>query len=226
MDILVWFQRGGVVMYPILLCSLIGVYIIIERLMILRQAKPPTGALQLKLRKMLESNNLQLAQEVCIQENSPIGSIIGAGLEKIHHGPMRVRQAMEDQGREEVTLLERHLGILASIAGIAPMLGFLGTVTGLLSAFQTVAAAAGQPSPADLADGIWEALITTVFGLVVGIPIAAAYNYMVHKVQIMSSSYERIARDTLDAIEEIIYHGKFSAPEGETLNLRREGTTS
>jgi biopolymer transport protein ExbB len=133
---------------------------------------------------------------------------------------------MEDQGREEITTLERHLGILATIAGVAPMLGFLGTVTGLVSAFQSVASAAGQPSPADLADGIWEALITTVFGLVVGIPVAAAYNYLLSQVQSITSSCERIARDTLDAIEEIIYHGKQVARDEEPLKLRKEEARS
>jgi biopolymer transport protein ExbB len=222
MEIFTWFQRGGIVMYPILLCSLGGMYIIIERWLMIKRANPPTSAFQIKLRKMLEGKNLQLAQEMCIQEKSPIGQIIGAGLEKIHHGSMRVRQAMEDQGREEITLLERHLGILATIAGIAPMLGFLGTVTGLLSAFQSVASAAGQPSPTDLADGIWEALITTVFGLVVGIPVSMAYNYLVNKIQVVASASERIARDILDAIEEIIYGGNQQFNNNNTIKLRRE----
>lgn len=222
MEIFTWFQRGGIVMYPILLCSLAGVYIIIERWMMIKKANPPATAFQIRLRKMLEGKNLQLAQEMCIQEKAPIGRIVGAGLEKIHHGSMRVRQAMEDQGREEITLLERHLGILATIAGIAPMLGFLGTVTGLVGAFQSVASAAGQPSPADLADGIWEALITTVFGLVVGIPVAMAYNYLVTKVQVVASASERIARDTLDAIEEIIYGGTQQLNSNDTIKLRRE----
>jgi biopolymer transport protein ExbB len=102
------------------------------------------------------------------------------------------------------------------------MLGFLGTVTGLLSAFQSVASAAGQPSPADLADGIWEALITTVFGLVVGIPVSMAYNYLVNKVQVVASASERIARDTLDAIEEIIYGGNQRFNNNDTIKLRRE----
>lgn len=219
MEIFVWFQRGGAIMWPILLCSVIAVYIIIERWLSHRSAKPPGNSFQMKLRKMLESKNLQLAQEVCIQEKSPVGRIISAGLEKVHHGPSRVRQAMEDQGREEITLLERHLGVLASIAGIAPMLGFLGTVTGLVSAFQSVATAAGQPSPADLADGIWEALITTVFGLVVGIPASAAYNWLLTKVQSTASAYERIARDTLDAIEESI-HMKAQEIDDEPLRLK------
>ncbi len=222
MEIFTWFSRGGIVMYPILLCSLAGVYIIIERWLLIKKATPPASAFQIKLRKLLEGKNLQLAQEMCIQEKSPIGRIVGAGLEKIHHGSMRVRQAMEDQGREEITLLERHLGILATIAGIAPMLGFLGTVTGLVLAFQSVASAAGQPSPADLADGIWEALITTVFGLGVGIPVSMAYNYLVNRVQIVASASERIARDTLDAIEEIIYGGTQQLNKDDTIRLRRE----
>ncbi|MDI6765717.1 MAG: MotA/TolQ/ExbB proton channel family protein [Bacteroidota bacterium] len=209
-------------MYPILLCSFAGIYIILERWLTLKKATPPASAFQIRLRKMLEGKNLQLAQEMCIQETTPIGRIVGAGLEKIHHGSMRVRQAMEDQGREEMTHLERHLGILATIAGIAPMLGFLGTVTGLVGAFQSVASAAGQPSPADLADGIWEALITTVFGLSVGIPVAMAYNYLVNKVQSVASSCERIGRDTLDAIEEIIYGGSQNLNNEKTIKLRRE----
>lgn len=221
MDIFLWFGRGGIVMYPILACSLIGMYIVIERWLILRAAKPPSGAFQLKLRKMLESKNVQLAQEFCVQGNSPAGRIVGAGLEKVHHGPTRVRQVMEDQGREEISFLERRLGILASIAGIAPMLGFLGTVIGLVTAFQSVAAAAGQPSATELADGIWEALITTVFGLGVGIPAAAAYNYLVSQVTHIASAYERIARDALDAIEEFLHIDSRTMAE-ETVHFQRE----
>lgn len=224
MDIITWFQRGGTIMYPILLCSLVAVYIMIERWLILRKAKPPSGTFQLKFRRMMEGKNLQLAQEFCIQENSPAGRIVNSGLEKVHHGPMRVRQAMEDQGKEEISGLERHLGILASIAGIAPMLGFLGTVTGLVAAFQAVAAASGQPSPMDLADGIWEALITTVFGLVVGIPVAVGYNYLLNSIQMVAAAYERIARDALDAIEESL-HIKSSGTETE-LHIRREGPSA
>ena len=226
MDFLTMYQRGGIVMHPILLCSLIAVYIGIERWLTLRKARPPKGAFQLKLRKFLEGKNLQLAQEFCIQENSPAGRIVGAGLEKIHHGPMRVRQAMEDQGREEVSALEHHLAILASIAGVAPMLGFLGTVTGLVAAFQAVASASGQPSPADLADGIWEALITTVFGLVVGIPVAAYYNYLVNAIHSISASLERISRDALDAIEESIFQNRMPEVAETSIRLPREEAAS
>lgn len=220
MELLSWFGRGGIIMWPILLCSLVGVYIVIERWLVLRQSKPPSGTFQLKLRKMLESRNVQLALEFCVKDGSSAGRIVGAGLEKVHHGPTRVRQAMEDQGREEIAYLERHLGILASVAGIAPMLGFLGTVTGLVAAFQSVAAAAGQPSPVELADGIWEALITTVFGLTVGIPASAAYNYLISQIQQISLAYERIARDALDAIEEFL-HVESKTSEENTVHFKR-----
>lgn len=226
MDMIVWFDRGGWVMWPILVCSVAAVAIVIERVLVFRAAQPPGGQFQLRLRKVLEGRDVRLAQELCIQEKSPVGRIVGAGLEKVHHGPMRVRQAMEDEGREEFTKLERHLGILASISGIAPMLGFLGTVIGLLVAFQSVAAAVGQPSPSDLADGIWQALITTVFGLVVGIPSAGAYNYLVNRIHAITASYERIARDSLDAIEESLHlsaPSKAPKPADEPpLRLRRE----
>ena len=137
---------------------------------------------------------------------------------------MRGRQAMEDQGKEEFSELARHLGALASISGIAPMLGFLGTVTGLIAAFQAVATAVGQPSPADLADGIWEALITTVFGLVVGIPAATAYNWLVNQIHVIAGSFERIARDSLDAIEESIHLPEAKPADEPPLRLRREET--
>lgn len=222
MDIVSMFQRGGLVMFPILFLSLLGMYIIIERWLTLGSAKPPAGAFQLKLRKYLEAKNIQLAQEFCIQEKSAAGRVVNAGLEKIHHGPMRVRQAMEDQGREEINHLEKHFGILASIAGIAPMLGFLGTVTGMVSAFQAISSSGGQASPVVLADGIWEALITTVFGLTVGIVAFGFYNYLVGKTQGTVSTLERIARDALDAVEESIYEQKSKDVDEPRLRLRRE----
>lgn len=222
MDFLTLFARGGFVMYVILLLSILGVFIIVERWLTLRKSQPRTGAFQLKLRKLLENKNLQLAQEFCIRENSPAGRIVGAGLEKINYGPVRVRQSMEDQGREEVHFLERHLGILASIAGIAPMLGFLGTVTGMMEAFQAVAAAGGQPSPTDLADGIWEALITTVFGLAVGIFTYGFYNYLINSTQSIISTLERVARDTFDAVEECIYEQKFQNLDEPPISLQNK----
>ncbi len=205
MNLVEMYIKGGIVMHPILLLSIIALYIMIERWLTIRSAKPSSAQFHIKLRVFLEAKSIQKARDFCIKENTPASRIVAAGLEKISHGPSRVRQAMEDQGREEITTLERHLGILASIGGIAPMLGFLGTVTGLISAFQAVAAVSGQPSPVDLADGIWEALITTVFGLVVGIPAAWVYNLFLSSIHGISASLERVGRDALDTLEECIF---------------------
>lgn len=205
MDLITMFVKGGVMMYAILLTSLVAVYIFIERYLILKKSKPSTGRFEMSLRMMLSKNDLDHAKEFAIQDRSPSGRIVLAALEKVHHHPGRVREAIEDQGREEVAQLEKHLGILASIAGIAPMLGFLGTVLGMIAAFQAVAATGGQASPVELADGIWEALITTAFGLFVGIAAYAAYNWLVARTQEVAQQMERIGREILDIIEEELH---------------------
>lgn len=205
MDLLTMFVKGGIMMYAILLTSLVAVYIFIERYLILKRSKPTSGRFEMSLRMMLAKNDIDHAKEFAIQERSPSGRIVLAALEKVHHHPGRVREAIEDQGREEVAQLEKHLGILASIAGIAPMLGFLGTVLGMISAFQAVAATGGQASPVELADGIWEALITTAFGLFVGIAAYGAYNWLVAKTQEIAMQMERIGREILDIIEEELH---------------------
>lgn len=192
-------------MYLILFLSLVGGYILIERFITLRRASPSSGKFQMNLRMLLGRKDLRAAKEYCLHERSPSGHIVFAGLEKVHHDPGRVREAIEDQGREEIAALEKHLGILASIAGIAPMLGLLGTVLGMITAFQAVAATGGQATPVELADGIWEALITTAFGLFVGIMVYGGYNLLIGKTQDIASRLERVGREALDIIEEELH---------------------
>ncbi|MEK7250427.1 MAG: MotA/TolQ/ExbB proton channel family protein [Bacteroidota bacterium] len=120
---------------------------------------------------------------------------------KARPGSGKIKQAVEDAGREEAYHLEKHLPILASIAGIAPMLGFLGTVTGMISAFQIVESNSGIVNPALLAGGIWEALITTAFGLFVGIPVLAFYNYVVTRVGKFVHEMEVSSTEFLDLLD-------------------------
>lgn len=214
MDLLTMFEKGGIMMYPILFSSLVAGYIIIERMMVLSRAKSSTGTFAMTLKVFLGKKDIEGAKDYCLQDRSPSGRVVFAGLEKVHHHPGRIREAIEDQGREEIARLERNLGILASVAGIAPMLGFLGTVTGMISAFQAVAASGGQVSPAELADGIWEALITTAFGLIIGIVAYAVYNWLVSKTQQIATQLERVGREALDIIEEELHVS--TATEGES----------
>ncbi|MDI6802448.1 MAG: MotA/TolQ/ExbB proton channel family protein [Bacteroidota bacterium] len=205
MDLLTMFYKGGIMMYFILLLSIAAGYIVIERYLTLRRSRPSSGRFEMSLRMMLGKKDLDHAKEFAIQDRSPSGRVVLAALEKVHHNPGRVREAIEDQGREEIAQLEKHLGILASVAGIAPMLGFLGTVLGMITTFQAVAATGGQASPVELADGIWEALITTAFGLFVGILAYGAYNWLVAKTQEIAMRMERVGREILDVIEEELH---------------------
>ncbi|MCW8961874.1 MAG: MotA/TolQ/ExbB proton channel family protein, partial [Ignavibacteriaceae bacterium] len=109
---------------------------------------------------------------------------------------------IENAGTQEISKLEKGLPFLATIAGIAPLLGFLGTVTGMISAFMTIQDLAGAANPSDLAGGIWEALLTTAFGLIVGIPAYAFYNYFVSAVKKLVSDMETVANDVVDTMQD------------------------
>jgi biopolymer transport protein ExbB len=173
MNLLDMMFKGGVIMWPILGCSLIAVYVVIERYLVLRRAQVDVSEFMRKLRSLFHRGEFSAVLTYCEEKDAPVANIIRRGLLKHGEGPEKVREAIENAGREEVFHLERRLPLLASVAGVAPMLGFLGTVTGMIAAFHAVEVAGGVVSPGDLAGGVWEALLTTAFGLIVGIPALA-----------------------------------------------------
>lgn len=195
------FFQGGVIMYPILICSLVMVYVAIERYLTLRKAQLDVGQFMMKVRSIFQKGDISAVLAFCAQKDAPIANIIRRGVVKHDQGDQKIREAVEDAGREEVYHLEKRLSWLASIAGIAPMLGFLGTVTGMVAAFQQIQSLGGTVSPGDLAGGIWEALITTVFGLVVGIPAYALHNYFVTRVARFVHEMEVTTSELLDLLE-------------------------
>ena len=211
MSLLELFLKGGIVMYPILLCSLIAMVVIIERYLVLRRANTDAGQFMMKLRSVLQRNDISGAITFCSKTDAPIANIMRKGLSKYPDGPERVREAIENAGKEEAFKLEHRLSILASIAGIAPLLGFLGTVTGMIGAFRTIQELSGAANPSDLAGGIWEALLTTAFGLFVGIPVYALYNYYVTRVNRTVFEMEGASEEFID----LVRSGKLdSAPSG------------
>ena len=131
-----------------------------------------------------------------------MANIIRKGLSKYSLGHERVKESIENAGTQEISKLEKGIPFLATIAGIAPLLGFLGTVTGMISAFMTIQDLAGAANPSDLAGGIWEALITTAFGLGVGIPALAFYNYFVNSIKRLVGDIETVANDVIDVIQD------------------------
>ncbi len=202
MDLLSIFVKGGFIMYFILASSIVAVAIAIEKFIVLKKAKINVPAFLIKLRGLIKKKDLEGAISYCMQERTPVSNIVKKGLKKIRFGHQRVVEAIESAGRQEISKLEKGLSILASVAGIAPLLGFLGTVTGMIGAFMKIQELQGSANPADLAGGIWEALITTAFGLIVGIPALALYNYFVSKINKMVVDMERISNDLIDMLDD------------------------
>lgn len=210
MNLLSLYERGGIIMWPILLCSIIGLAILIEKYLVLRRSKVNVNEFMAKLKGILSNGDIRGAVGFCSGVDVPLANILKKGLLNYDQGEEKVKEAIEAAGKEEIYRLERRLGILATIAGIAPLLGFLGTVTGMIRAFQVVESMGGIVNPADLAGGIWEALLTTAFGLMVGIPAYGFYNYFVTRVHRFVFEIENSSNEFLT----LVRTGKLDEGEG------------
>ena len=196
------FLKGGILMWPILLCSIIGLAVVIDRYIVIRKARINVPAFMVRIRGYIKKKDISGAVSHCMEEKSPIANVVRKGLKKYRLGHERVKESIENAGSQEVSKLEKGLPILATISGIAPLLGFLGTVTGMISAFMRIEDLQGSANPSDLAGGIWEALITTAFGLIVGIPALALYNYFVSAVKKLVGEIEMVANDVVDVVQD------------------------
>jgi len=197
------FLNGGLVMWPILFCSIVALAVAIDRFLVLRRAKINLPAFLVRIRGFIKNKDMSGAASFCLREKSPIANMVRKGLKKFGMGHERVKEAIENAGRQEVSKLEKGLSILATIAGVAPLLGFLGTVTGMIQAFMRIEDLAGAASPSDLAGGIWEALLTTAFGLIVGIPAYVAYNYFLSWITKFVADMETVANDVVDTMQDV-----------------------
>ena len=198
-----WFQKGGIIMYPILLCSIIALAIFIERLWQLHMAQINTEKFMNEISAMLRRNRIKEAIDTCNRTRGPVANILKAGILKHDRSRAEIREAIEDAGGYEVPELEKNISALATIAHVSPLLGLLGTVTGMVRAFQVIqekTTAATPVSPGDLAGGIWEALITTVAGLVVAIPTIIVYNYLVSRVEAIVLDMERSSTELVNIL--------------------------
>lgn len=200
-----WLVKGGPIMIPILLCSVFALAIIIERFIYLQKAKIDTKKFMDDISTSLKRNRIMEAIDLCEQTPGPVANILKAGILKHDRTRHEIREAIEDRGLHEIPKLEKNIGLLATIAHISPLLGLLGTVTGMVRAFQIVqekATTLHPVTPGDLAGGIWEALITTVAGLIVAIPALAAYNYFVSRVNNFILEIETSATDLINILSE------------------------
>lgn len=174
--------QGGVLMFPIMLVSVIALAITFERFITLRRAAVDVREFMDTMRTVLRQGRIQEALELCEENRGPVARILKAGLLKHDRPKEDIRQAIEDAGHLEVPRLERYMSGLATCASVAPLLGLLGTVQGMIKAFAKIQDLQGQVNPSDLAEGIGNALITTAAGLAVAIPALVVYNYFVSRV--------------------------------------------
>ncbi|MDO8602942.1 MAG: MotA/TolQ/ExbB proton channel family protein [Candidatus Omnitrophota bacterium] len=198
-------QKSGAIIYPIILCSIIALGIILERLYYLRKIKIDAVAFMNNIEAALKRNKIAEAVKICEDTPGPIARIIKAGLFKHDRPRQEIREAIEDAGHQEVPRLEKYIKILATIAHISPLLGLLGTVAGMAKAFQVIqmkTIALNPVNTADLAGGVWQALLTTAAGLIVAIPAIVAYHYLVSKVQDFVLEMERSATELINIMSQ------------------------
>lgn len=195
--------KGGWIMGLIFIASIIAVTIIVDRFLVIKKSKSNIPQFLVKIRGLLKKKDIDGALSYCMEERTPAANIVKKGLKKYHFGHERVKEAIESAGKQEITKLEKGLAILATISGVAPLLGFLGTVTGMISAFMRIEDLQGAANPSDLAGGIWEALLTTAFGLVVGIIAYTFYNYLINSINKLVLDMEIVSNDVVDIVEEV-----------------------
>jgi biopolymer transport protein ExbB len=196
-----YFERGGPIMWPLLALSVLGVTVIFWRWWALRQATTGVAAFLKELRGKLIARDVDGAIAVCGRHGGPVAAIVKAGLLRFGRPKDEVAMALQDAAAHELSMLERGLPILATVAMIAPLLGFLGTVTGMINSFEALASV-GLNNPAAVAKGISEALITTAAGLAIAIPVQMAYNYFVTNVNALVRNMESAAHVVLEAMRD------------------------
>ena len=194
-------QAGGWLMAPIIACSVIAVAIILERLWTLQEKRVLPVSVANQVSELMQQDQIDVKQIQEVQQSSPFGQVLAAGLAYRHAARDVLKEVIEDTGRHVVHELERYLGTLGTIAAISPLLGLLGTVSGMIRSF-TAITTDGVPNPAVLAGGISEALVATAAGLTVAIPSLIAYRYLRGRVE---GLVVRIEKESMRFIEALLH---------------------
>ncbi len=177
------FAKGGWLMWPLLILGGVTIFIFVERFMAIRKATTLDTNFMNRIRDYILEGKMRAAVELCRSTDTPIARMIEKGIMRIGRPMADIQSAIENVANLEVSKLENNLPTLATIAGGAPMIGFLGTVLGMVRTFMDMSAAGGTVDMAILASGMYVAMVTTVAGLVVGIPAFFGYNYLVASIE-------------------------------------------
>lgn len=195
-------QAGGWLMIPLALLAIVSIYIFFERFFAINKASREDAAFMEKIKNFIHNGDIDEAKQLCESTNTPYSRMIGKGVSRIGRPMNDVMVAIENVGNMEIAKLEKGFTWLATTAAGAPMIGFLGTVTGMVQAFFQLASAGVQSNVTILAGGIYEALITTVAGLIVGIVALFAYNYLNSRVNKVMNKLEGKTMEFMDLLNE------------------------
>jgi biopolymer transport protein ExbB len=200
MHMLDYIIKGGVMMLPLVLCSVLALGIVLERLWSMRRKRVLRYNLLQRLEDLLREQKIPEATTLCKRHQSTLTRILLVMLLNHDRPKTEIKEMIEENSRQEVPVLERYLTALGTIANIAPFLGLLGTVVGLLKIFEAIAQQ-GTTNAALISDGIYNALITTVAGLCVAIPTLVAYNHLMRKAEELTLEVERVALRLLNILK-------------------------
>ena len=191
---------GNIIMGTLGVLSIYAIYILIERYSTIKKASIEDESFLKSIRNFVEHKDIQAAKTLCKNTDNPVSRMIEKGIDRIDKPMTDISAAIENQGKLEVYKMESNLANLATIAGAAPMIGFLGTVIGMIVAFHEMASAGGNIDVEMLSKGIYTAMVTTVGGLVVGIIAYIAYNYLVSKIDKVIFQLEARTTEFLDLL--------------------------
>jgi len=220
-------RDGGFMMYPLILCSLVALGVIIAKGWTLWVAHRESENLLNRLKELGETGRLREAIELAEETPGPVAAIMLSGLRRIEeeHSEGDIQAAINTTGSIELDFLERGLAVLATIANVAPMLGFLGTVIGMILAFGSIEQA-GQVEPALVAGGIKVALITTATGLAIAVPVHLAHHFFISRVDMIVAEMEQGAQGVLDLIWQIEQKHEQAAASGASASSTQSTPTA
>ncbi|MDG1262348.1 MAG: MotA/TolQ/ExbB proton channel family protein [Flavobacteriales bacterium] len=194
-------EGGWYIMIPLALLSIAAIYIFIERTLAVNKALKEEKNFMAKIKDYINDGKIDSAKNLCATSNTPMARMLEKGISRIGKPLQDIRVAIENVGKLEIYLLEKNLSTLASIAGAAPMIGFLGTVIGMVQVFVNMEVA-GSVQVDDISSGTKQAMVTTIVGLIVGIIAYMAYNYLVSKVSKVIHKMEASSIEFVDILEE------------------------
>lgn len=196
-------QKGGPLMGIILLCSVVALGVFFERLLYLHRASIRVGEFMEGLALLLRRGHLTEALQECVVTSGPVARVLQAALQRPHAGRAELKEITNDAGLLALPKLERNLSILSMLAYIAPLVGLLGTVLGLLDAFLAISAHSGYATAAEIARGVFESLITTAAGIAVAIPAFLAYSYLSSRVNDLRHDMERAGIEIIQLLVDL-----------------------